>query len=318
MSDVVIDAEGLTKQYGPVTALDGLDLTVNRGEVFGFLGPNGAGKSTTIKILLDLVRQTSGNVKVLDLDPHGHGPHLRRSIGYIPGELRMHGRSTAGAYLTYLTRLRKGSGRDRIANLAGRFELDLTRPIGKLSKGNKQKVGLIQAFAHDPELLILDEPTSGLDPLLRRQFQDLIKERSAEGATIFMSSHVLGEIEDVADRVAIIRSGRLVDIDSIAVLRHRAGQEVELRFDDSVEVAVFERLAGISDIEVIPYRHTNGVVLRCVLRGEPDELLKAAAQYRVVAWSAADRDLDDLFLDYYRTDNAEAENPSASEVLSDA
>lgn len=308
MSDVVIDAADLTKRFGVVTALDDLSLTVVRGEVFGFLGPNGAGKSTTIRILLDLVRPTSGNVNVLDLEPRDRGPELRRRVGYLPGELRMHGRSTAGAYLRYLTRLRNGGGGDRIADLADRFELDLTRPIGKLSKGNKQKVGVIQAFAHNPELLILDEPTSGLDPLLRRQFQDLVKERSAEGATVFMSSHVLSEIEDVADRVAVIRSGQLVDIESIPVLRHRAGQEIEFRFADRIDVSVFEQIAGISNVVAAPDKHTGGDVLRCVLRGEPDELLKAAAQHSVVGWNAADRDLDDLFLDYYREDKPEVEN----------
>ncbi|MGH1489153.1 MAG: ABC transporter ATP-binding protein [Acidimicrobiales bacterium] len=317
MDDIVIRTSGLTKLFGPVKALDGLDLEVSKGEVFGFLGPNGAGKSTTIRILLDLVRPTAGTAEVFGQPPHRHRPETRAGIGYLPGELRMPGRATAGEYLHYLTRLRHGRGNDQIAALAERFDLNLGRPIAKLSKGNKQKIGVVQAFIHQPDLLILDEPTSGLDPLLQHEFQDLMKQRCTEGATVFMSSHVLSEIEHVADRVAIIRAGKLVDIEDITTLRHRAGQEVELRFAEPVDIAAFERLAGVSDPSVtVDSRRDSGGgdsgtwVLRCVLRGEPDELLKVAAQHRIVGWNAADRDLDDLFLDYYR-DAAPGPDPVA-------
>lgn len=300
MTQDVIRAAGLSKHFGPVRALDGLDLAVDRNEIFGFLGPNGAGKSTMIRILLDLIRPTAGTVSVLGRRPNHRDASLRSSIGYLPGELRLPDRSTAGAYLRYLARLRSGRGRGEIDLLAERFKLDLTRKIGDLSKGNKQKIGVIQAFMHEPELLILDEPTSGLDPLLQHAFQQLVRERCELGATVFMSSHVLSEIEDIADRVAIIRSGRLVDIDDLHRLRHKAGQTVELRFAYPVAEGPFAEIANISDLVLVPDTRTGGSVLSAVLRGEPDQLLKTAAKHHVIGWSAADRELEDLFLDFYR------------------
>jgi ABC-2 type transport system ATP-binding protein len=292
----VIRAEALVKVYGSgVRALDGVDLEVAPGEVFGFIGPNGAGKSTLIRVLLDLLRPTTGRVEVLGADPRAGGADLRSRIGYLPGELIVpESRWTAGQLLRYLASLRGGRGAERIEPLARRFGLDLDRPIRGLSKGNKQKVGVVQAFAHRPELLLLDEPTSGLDPLLQREFLDLLLEARDGGATVFMSSHVLSEVEDVAGRVAIIRAGRIVDVDDVRTLRHHAGQQVELRFADDVEAAGFADLPGVEDLVV------DGRRLTCLLRGEPDALLKAAARHRVVGWSAADRELEDLFLDVYR------------------
>ena len=300
MPEIVIRTTALTKHFGDVRALDGLDLDVERGEIFGFLGPNGAGKSTMIRILLDLLRPTSGTVEVLGRHGGhlGAGPDVRAGIGYLPGELRMPRRSTAGRFLQYLADLRGGGGTE-IAPLASRFNLDLSRSIGKLSKGNKQKIGVVQAFMHRPELLILDEPTSGLDPLLQQEFQSLVHERRDEGATVFMSSHVLSEIEDIAGRVAIIRSGRLVDVDDLWTLRRRAGQAIELRFADSVDVETFSRVEGVT-AATMTGTADGGSVLTCVLRAEPDELLKAAAAHRVLGWKAEDRELEDLFLDFYR------------------
>ncbi|MBS3940399.1 MAG: ABC transporter ATP-binding protein [Actinobacteria bacterium] len=303
MNDVAIRVDGLVKDYvtGPpwrrsqaVRALQGVDLAVDRGEVFGFLGPNGAGKSTTIRVLLDLLRPTAGHVEMIGGRPAEVGPALRARIGYLPGELNMAGQRTAGEELRYLATLRGGRGTDRIAELAERFTLDLDRPIRGLSKGNKQKVGVIQAFMHRPELLILDEPTSGLDPLLQREFLDLVREAQADGATVFMSSHVLSEVEDVAGRVAIIRAGRIVDTDDVRTLRHHAGQLVELRFAAPVDVEEFRVLPGVEDVVA------DGDALTCLLRGEPDALLKTAARHHVLQWSAQDRELEDLFIDFYR------------------
>jgi ABC-2 type transport system ATP-binding protein len=302
-ADVVIRTEGLVKDYatgsrwrggGHVRALDGLDLEIRRGEVFGFLGPNGAGKSTTIRVLLDQLRPTAGRAEVLGTTPQAGGPGLRARIGYLPGELTMAGRSTAGELLHHLARVRGVAGTDRIGQLAERFGLDLDRPIRGLSKGNKQKVGVIQAFMHRPELLILDEPTSGLDPLLQHEFLTLVREAQADGSTVFMSSHVLSEVELVAERVAIVRQGRIVDLDDVATLRHHAGQQVELTFAGSVAREDFEGLPGV---ELVGFADRT---LRCLLRGEPDALLKAAARHHVVRWSAEDRELEDLFLDFYR------------------
>ena len=294
MTEVVIRTEGLVKDYGSVRALNGVDLQIERGEIFGFLGPNGAGKSTTIRVLLDLLRPTAGRAEVFGVAPAEGGARLRRRIGYLPGELAMRGRQTAGGLLEHLANLRGGFGSERIVPLAERFGLDLDRPIRGLSKGNKQKVGVVQAFMHAPELLILDEPSSGLDPLLQREFLDLVLEARDRGATVFMSSHVLSEIEDVAGRVAIIRAGEIVDLDDVRTLRHRAGQSVELEFADQVDVETFRRLPGVYDAAV------DGTTLTCLLRGEPDVLLKAAANHRVIRWAAQDRELEDLFLDFYR------------------
>ncbi len=297
-TDVAIRTDGLVKDYGAIRALDGVDLEVHHGEIFGFLGPNGAGKSTAIRVLLDQLRPTAGRAQVLGTEPAAGGPALRARIGYLPGELAMAGRATSRELLEHYARLRGGSGRGRIDELADRFGLDVTRPVRALSKGNKQKVGVIQAFMHRPELLILDEPTSGLDPLLQQEFLTLVEEARDDGATVFMSSHVLSEVEAVAGRVAIIRQGRLVDLDDVATLRRHAGQQVELVFSDDVDPAPFRELTGVEDVEVARGDGTTQVT--CVLRGEPDDLLKLAARWRAVRWSAQDRELEDLFLDHYR------------------
>jgi ABC-2 type transport system ATP-binding protein len=302
--DIVVRTRDLVKDYGKVRALAGVDLDVHRGEIFGFLGPNGAGKSTAIRVLLDLLRPTSGEVEVLGERPRDGGARLRERIGYLPGELNLRGRATAGHLLRDLARLRGGAGADRIVPLAERFGLDLDRRTRNLSKGNKQKVGVVQAFMHDPDLLILDEPTSGLDPLLQREFLDLVLEARAGGATVFMSSHVLSEVEDVADRVAIIRAGRIVDVDDVTTLRHHAGQDVELRFAEEVSADEFAGLPGVEALEV------HGRTVTCLLHGEPDALLKVAARHHVRSWSAQPRELEDLFLDFYRV--------PAQEVLEDA
>ncbi len=293
-ADVVIRTTGLVKEYGSTRALDGLDLSIRRGEVFGFLGPNGAGKSTTIRVLLDQLRPTAGSVEVLGTTPAAGGPQLRARIGYLPGELAMSGRTTAGELLGYLARLRGGAGSERIHPLAERLALDLDKPIRGLSKGNKQKVGVIQAFMHAPELLILDEPTSGLDPLLQREVIGMVREAQGGGATVFMSSHVLSEVEVIAERVAIVRQGRIVDLDDVATLRRNAGQQVVFEFVTHVSADDFSGLPGIDDVAV------DGTTVTCLLRGEPDALLKAAARHHVVRWSAQDRELEDLFLDFYR------------------
>lgn len=327
--DVVLRTEGLVKDYrghrprrgragraeggaapppsAGVRALDGLDLEVRRGEVFGFLGPNGAGKSTTIRILLDQLRPTAGRAEVLGVTPRDGGPALRARIGYLPGELTMQGRATAGDLLAHLAQVRGGAGASRIGPLAERFGLDLGKPIRSLSKGNKQKVGVVQAFMHAPELLVLDEPTSGLDPLLQQEFLALVREAQAAGATVFMSSHVLSEVEVAADRVAIVRAGRVVDVDDVRALRLRAGQRVELVFADAVGIEELASVPGVSDVVV------RGSQLECLLHGEPDALLKVAARHHVVRWSAANRELEDLFLDFYRQPAA-AGAPNAKEV----
>lgn len=300
-SELALNARELVKNYGKTRALKGVTLEVEKGEVFGFIGPNGAGKSTTIRILLDLLRPTSGRVEVFGQSPRRGGPELRSRIGYLPGELVLPGRRKAGDYLYHLSRLRKGAGADMIEPLAKRFSLDLDKTIKSLSKGNKQKVGLVQAFMHRPELLVLDEPTSGLDPLLQQEVIAMLHESTAQGATVFMSSHVLSEVEEIAARIGILRGGVMLDVDSIDELRRKAGQVVELRFATPVSAGEFSRIPGVSDVVAKDHK------VNLLLHGEPNALLKSAARHHVTGWSAKDRDLEELFLDFYRTEEVTAD-----------
>jgi ABC-2 type transport system ATP-binding protein len=289
---------GLTKFYGRTRGVEGLDLTVEPGQVFGFLGPNGAGKTTTIRLLLDFIRPTRGRVEVLGMDPSRDGLRLRRRLGYLPGELALYERLTGEQLLRFFAGLRGlhdlGDGHE----LAERFGLDLSRPIHTLSKGNKQKLGLVQAFLHRPELLVLDEPTSGLDPLVQREFHRLAREVAAEGRTVFLSSHVLSEVQELADRAAIVRAGHLIAVEDVDALKARAGRHVELRFASPVPAADFRNLPGVRDLRVA------GPVVSCTVEGEVDALVKAAARHRVLALSSAEVDLEDVFLSYYREEGA--------------
>jgi ABC-2 type transport system ATP-binding protein len=293
MNGSVILTEGLTKHYGTTPALQGLDLDVRRGEVYGFLGPNGAGKTTTIRLLLDFIRPTAGRLRVLGVDPRAGGAAPRRRIGYLPGELPDLGRQRAGELLTYFGNLSGGVDPGRVHALADRLDLDLTRPIRSLSKGNRQKVGLVQAFMHEPELLVLDEPTSGLDPLLQQEFAALVREARAEGRTVFMSSHVLSEVEHLADRIAILRDGRLVTVEEVAALKQRAVRRVEVRFASAVPEAAFAGLTDVRDLQVA------GDTVRCVVDGTADALVKAAARFTVISMTSAEPDLEEVFFAYY-------------------
>ncbi|WP_030440545.1 ABC transporter ATP-binding protein [Actinoplanes subtropicus] len=291
-----IRTEALVKRYGRggTTALTGLDLTVAPGEVFGFLGPNGAGKSTTIRILMDLIRPTSGTVRVLGADPRS-APEIRARIGYLAGEFVANGRQTGRELLTYLADLRGGVPAQQIERLASAWDLDLTKRIGSLSKGNRQKIGVIQAFMHRPPLLILDEPTSGLDPFLQQQFVALVREAAGNGQTVFMSSHVMGEVQQTCDRVGIIRAGSLVTIEHIDDLRKRALRKVEVHFDSDAPTL---SAAGVSDVTV------DGKVLRCKLSGDADALVKELARHHVVDLISEEPELEELFFTYYRHQEA--------------
>jgi ABC-2 type transport system ATP-binding protein len=230
MAAPAIETQDLEKTYaGGVRALADLDLQVEQGEVFGYLGPNGAGKSTTIRLLLDLIRPTAGRASVLGLDPRRDGVEARRRIGYLPGDLRLSDRMTAREQLNSLARLRGGVDVELRNRLCERFALVLDRAIRHLSKGNRQKVGLVQAFMHRPELVVLDEPSGGLDPLLQAELRSLLRETAAEGRTVFLSSHSLDEVQHVADRVGIIRGGRLADVDAVERLRERAARDDRFR-----------------------------------------------------------------------------------------
>ncbi|GGP02273.1 ABC transporter [Nonomuraea glycinis] len=287
----MVQAEGLTKYYGKRRGLEDLTLEIQPGEVFGYLGPNGAGKTTTIRLLLDVIRPTRGHVRVL-----GGGSReaaVRGRIGYLPGELALEGRERARDYLEFLGRVRGGVPRARVDALAERLNADLSVPMRKLSKGNKQKIGLIQAFMHEPELLILDEPTGGLDPLVQQEFLTMVREVRTAGRTVLMSSHVLAEVEHVSDRVGIVREGRLIAVENVAALREKAVRRIELHFDAPVPAEEFAGLPGVRDLRV------TGAAVRCTIDGRPDALIKAAARHTVVHLVSAEPDLEEIFLTYY-------------------
>jgi ABC-2 type transport system ATP-binding protein len=289
-----IETVGLSKTYGSgVRALTDLDLRVEQGEVFGFLGPNGAGKSTTIRILVDLIRPTSGGASLLGLDTRRDSVAARGRVGYLPGDLRLAERLTGREQLDSLVRLRGAAAPLRDA-LCSRFGTVLDRPIRELSKGNKQKLGLVQAFMHRPPLLVLDEPTSGLDPLLQGEFRALLRETAADGRTVFLSSHSLDEVQHAADRVGIIRSGRLVDVDSVAALRERALRHVTIVFAGEVDTAPFAAIDGVRVRETTPAR-----VRLTAPEAAMDGVVKAAAAFDVVDLVSSPADLEEIFLELY-------------------
>jgi ABC-2 type transport system ATP-binding protein len=287
-----IRTRGLTKCFGAVEALVELDLEVAAGEVFGYLGPNGSGKSTTIRLLLDLLRPTSGSAELLGGSPAD--PAVRARTGYLPGDLHLDPRYTAAEVFAFHADLRGGVDERRVDALCARFGLDPGRPTGELSTGNRRKVGIVTAFAHQPELLVLDEPTAGLDPLLQHEFQQLVAEEAARGATIFLSSHVLPEVEVLARRVAILRNGRLVAVAGIEELRAQARQRLDLHLAAPVDPASFSRLPGVVEAAA------DGATLRLVVEGSVDPVIKAAAGHEVLRIVTHDTDLEDVFLSYYR------------------
>ncbi len=294
----------LTKSYGSVKALAGLSLEVRQGEIFGFLGPNGAGKTTTIRCLLDLIRPDGGTASVLGLDPQADPVAVRARVGYLPGELNLEDNLTGRKILRYFSALRRRAVDWDGANaLAERLSLDLDRPVKNLSKGNKQKIGLIQALLHKPELLLLDEPTSGLDPIVQQEVLGLIREAKADGATVFFCSHVMSEVEAVAERVGIIRDGRLVEVADTAALIDRALHHVKVRFQAPVDEDV---LGGIPGVSVRSRDDTRNLTLQ--VEGEMDSLIKALAAFPVTYLETTRPTLEDVFLAYYQADDVTAED----------
>lgn len=295
-SDAAIETVGLSKTYNKtVPALVDLDLRVERGEVFGYLGPNGAGKSTTIRLLLGLIRPSAGRAAVFDIDTWRRPVEAHRRVGYLPGDLRLSDRLTGDEQLDSLARLRGGAAGGLRSELCERLGVVLDRPIRQLSKGNRQKLGLVQAFMHRPELIVLDEPTAGLDPLLQSEVRALLRETVRDGRTVFLSSHSLDEVQHVADRVGIIRSGRLTDVDSVDGLRERSLRHVTITFGEPVDAAAFAALDGVR------ITGASGQVVR-LAAPEPamDALVKAAAAHHVVDLVSQPADLEEIFLELYR------------------
>ncbi len=293
-AEAVIEVDGLTKLYGSVIGVQDLSFNVQRGEVFGFLGPNGAGKTTTIRTLLDEIRPTEGRASILGLDTHAKAVEIRRHLGYIPGDLALYPNLTGRDTITFFANLRGGVDWSYVNELAERLNADLSRKVGNLSTGNRQKVGVIQAFMNRPDVLIMDEPSSGLDPLVQREFQNMVREVAADGRTVFLSSHTLSEVQRVAGRVGIIRQGRLVTVESVADLRSKAMRQVELELDSPAEAAVFAAVPGARDVTV---EHNH---VRLSFDGDMGALLQAASEHHtIVDITTNEADLVEIFLTYY-------------------
>jgi ABC-2 type transport system ATP-binding protein len=300
MLESIIQTHDLTKSYGPDRGIMNVSLTVNPAEIFGFLGPNGAGKTTAIRVLLDLIRPTSGSAEVFGLETREHSVEIRQRTGYLPGEMSLYENMTGLQLLQYFASLRKNVDWTLVDQMAERLSCDLSRRIGALSQGNKRKVGLIQAFMHHPELLILDEPTAGLDPLIQHEFLGLISEASQNGQTVFLSSHNLPEVERICHRVGMIRGGRLIAVEEIGDLKQRAVRRLEIRFAAPVLPELFQDLPGTHDLMI------EGSILRCTLSGPIDPVLKVAAQHDVVDFISQQPSLEEIFMALYNEEAVSA------------
>jgi ABC-type multidrug transport system ATPase subunit len=291
--DPVIRTEQLTKSYGSHRGIIDIDLQVEEGEAFGFLGPNGAGKTTTIRTLLDHIRPTSGRATIFGIDTTADPIAIHRRLGYLPGEFALYDKLTGGQTIEYFANLRGGVDKAYQQGLIDRLDLDASRKFKEYSKGNKQKVGLVVALQHRPDLLLLDEPTSGLDPLVQQTFYEVIREAKAEGRTVFLSSHILSEVEKTADRVAIIRDGRLVKVDRVEALRDLAHHQVELRFAGDVPVGAFAALPGVSEVAA------EDNLLRMRVSGSITPVVREAANYDLLDFVSREPSLEETFLAQY-------------------
>ena len=291
--EAAIRTRNLTKFYGRTVGVVGLDLEVPRGIVVGFLGPNGAGKTTTMRLLMDLIRPDEGSAEVLGFDTRRDSREVHRRVGYLPGELALYPRMTAREFLEFFAGLRGRRDLGWAPELADRLKLDLDRRLEHMSTGNKQKVGVIQALMNQPELLILDEPTAGLDPLMQREFFALLRELTAVGTTVFLSSHILDEVEHIADRVAIIREGRLVTTDDVGLLKAAALSTLTITFSSPVPPDAFGGVPGVEDLAI------EGARLTCTVVGSVDELLRRATRFEVLTIRSSEADLEDAFMRYF-------------------
>jgi ABC-2 type transport system ATP-binding protein len=290
--------EGLTKRYGSRMGIEALDLEVQQGEVFGFIGPNGAGKTTTIRLLLDLIHPTGGRAQVLGFDTHRDSVAIRRSVGYLPGDFGLDTRVTAREHIAFFARIRGLSDLGVAPALAERLNLDLDVPMGRLSRGNRQKIGIVQALFHQPSLLILDEPTTGLDPLAQDTFLQMLREARDQGRTVFLSSHILSEVERVCDRVAIVRAGKLAAVETTDSLLEKRRKRVTMQFDKPVATEAFAKLPGVSDVEV------QGNAIRLRLRDGVDQVVKEAARHTLLDLSVVHPSLDEIFMSYYEEEQS--------------
>ncbi len=289
----ILAVHGLVKDYGKVHAVRGLDFELRRAEILGFLGPNGAGKSTTIRCLLDLLRPTSGKIEIFGLDPRQHGVEIRRRLTYVPGELRLPEKLTGAQLLEAMARIRGHYDRARRNRLTERLKLDLTRPARELSSGNRRKLVLLLAFLWPVELMILDEPTSGLDPLMQHEFLALVREARESGSTVFLSSHVLGEVQRIADRVIVVQGGRIMAQGTVEELRSRGRRRLEIDFSMDLPAAAVDGLPSLDEVVLSGHR------VSAILCGPVRPLLGALAALPVSNLLIEEPDLEEAFLDLY-------------------
>ncbi len=298
----IIEVEGLTKRYGSKRGITNVSFQVEEGEVFGFLGPNGAGKTTTIRLLMALLKADAGTARIAGMDCWEQSVQIKKLIGYVPGEPALDPGLTGGQIFEYFGHLRGGVDQGYLKQLIKRFDLDPTRKFRQYSTGNKRKVVLIQAFMHRPRLLILDEPTNGLDPLNQQEFSRLVAEAREAGSTIFLSSHILSEVEQMCSRVGIIREGQLVRVGGVTELKDIKRHEVIITFANSVPLDIFQTLEGGEQAEAL----ADGRTLRLAVSGGLDGVVKAAAQHPVITLTSHEPSLEDIFLRYYEGDGLAA------------
>jgi ABC-2 type transport system ATP-binding protein len=297
VADNILLTNGLTKRFGGFVAVRDLDLEVRRGEIYGFLGPNGAGKSTTIRILLGLIRPSRGSGQIFGLDIRRHGTTIRRRLGYLPGELALYENLSPRQLFEYSAALYGVDDLGYAIELSERLKVkSLDEKIGSLSQGNKQKVGLVQALLHRPELAILDEPTNGLDPLIRHELYAILEEARERGTTVFFSSHVLAEAERLCDRVAIIRDGELTRVGTVDELKAIAPRRMRITFEDGIPAEAFAAVPGVAAVNVDGRR-----AVELLVRSNMDEIVKLAARYPVSDFYSEDVSLEEIFLGYYDT-----------------
>jgi ABC-2 type transport system ATP-binding protein len=294
--EATLTVEGLSKSYRNKRGINEVSFEVMQGEVFGFLGPNGAGKTTTIRLLMALLRADKGQARIAGMDVWEDSVAIKRLVGYVPGEPALDGGLRGGQILEYFANLRGGVDKAWLKQLVERLDLDLSRKYRQYSSGNKRKVVLVQAFMHRPKVLILDEPTNGLDPLGQQEFARMVQEVKEEGRTVFLSSHMLSEVEQTCTRVGIIREGKMVRIGSVSELKDIKRHEITITFKEAnVPVAAFDHLAGVSGVEM----GLDGHTMRMSVQGEADGVVKAAAKYGVVSLNSHEPSLEDIFLRYY-------------------
>jgi ABC-2 type transport system ATP-binding protein len=288
----VIVIDNFHKAYGKIQAVKGISMRVEQGEIFGFLGPNGAGKTTTIRCMLDVIRPTSGTIRVLGLDAQRDTMELHRRIGYIPGDVRLPGQMTGKQVIDYFSRLQ---GREPVLldELVERFDVEMKRQLKGYSKGMRQKIGIVLGFMCDPEVLILDEPSSGLDPLLQRTFNEFLLQEQARGKTIFMSSHIMSDVEKVCQRVAVIRQGEIVTIEEVEKLRQKAGQRITVEFGDPVSADELSLLPGVINVT------SNNHAYHFNVSGSMDALIKALGRHEVIRLTSQEAPLEEVFLKFY-------------------